>query len=139
VDAWPWVWLVAGAFVLLPFALGAAVACLLAFLDAAEVVQWGAFVGTSAVCFVGLWQLRHRIDRDGPDDGIGSRRLIGQPALVLEAVPGGPTGLGLVRIGREEWRAESLDGRAIPEGVHVKVVEVRGTRVRVWPVDEVAR
>jgi membrane protein implicated in regulation of membrane protease activity len=152
-DAWPWIWLVAavalvlgeiavaGAFVLLPFGIGAAVACLLAFADVDPVVQWGAFVGTSAACFVALWQLRHRLDRDDDaHDGIGSRRLIGQPAVVLEAVGAGPSGQGMVRVGREEWRAASVDGRAIAEGVHVKVVEVRGTRVIVWPLDgEIAR
>jgi membrane protein implicated in regulation of membrane protease activity len=34
-----------------------------------------------------------------------------------------------VRIGREEWRAESLDHESIPAGASVRVVEVRGTGV----------
>jgi len=147
-DAWPWVWLaaavvlvagelaVAGAFVLLPFGIGAAVACLLAFLGVPVAVQWVVFVGVSAGCFVALLRLRHRLDRDDTHDGVGSRRLIGQPAVVLEALSAGPSGQGMVRVGREEWRAESVDGRAIPEGAVVKVVEVRGTRVIVWPSGE---
>jgi membrane-bound ClpP family serine protease len=36
-------------------------------------------------------------------------------------------------VGREQWRAESLDGSPIPEGAFVKVVEVRGTRLIVHP------
>jgi len=151
VDAWPWIWLaaavvfvlgelaIAGAFVLLPFGIGAAVACLLAFLDADPVVQWLAFVGVSGGCFVGLWRFRHRFDQDEPHDGIGARRLIGQPGVVLRSLPGGPSGVGLVRVGREEWRAESVDGRPIAEGATVKVVEVRGTSVVVWPIEEIAR
>ena len=62
------------------------------------------------------------------------RRLIGQPAKVIEAIDGA-NDLGTVRIDREEWRAESGDGAAIPVGTPVKVVEVRGTRVVVFPAE----
>jgi len=83
---------------------------------------------------VGLaYPLRHRLDRDQPQDGIGSRRLVGQAATVLELVSGGAVDSGLVRVGREEWRAESADGQPIPAGTTVKVVDVRGTRVVVFP------
>jgi len=34
-----------------------------------------------------------------------------------------------VRVGREEWRAESTDGSPIPTGSQVRVADVRGTRV----------
>ncbi len=64
--------------------------------------------------------------------------MIGQPALVLQEIPGGPAELGLVRVGREEWRAESRDGRPLPAGTNVRVIDVQGTRVIVWPVDEIA-
>ena len=36
---------------------------------------------------------------------------------------------GLVRVHREEWRAESVDGSGIAAGAVVKVVEQRGTRL----------
>jgi membrane-bound ClpP family serine protease len=38
-------------------------------------------------------------------------------------------------IGREQWRVQSVDGRPIPAGTLVRVVEVRGTRAVVTPVD----
>jgi membrane protein implicated in regulation of membrane protease activity len=83
---------------------------------------------------VGLaYPLRRRLDREQPQDGIGSRRLVGEAGTVLELVPGTPTASGLVRVGREEWRAESADGRPIEPGTTVKVVEVKGTRVVVFP------
>jgi membrane protein implicated in regulation of membrane protease activity len=150
-EVWRWVWLVAtvafaggeiavaGSFFLLPFAIGAAVACVLAFLDVGVAWQWLAFVGVSALSLLALFPLRRRLDRGAPQDGIGARRLLGQPATVLEALPGGPAATGLVRVGREEWRAESLDGTSIPAGAVVKVVEVRGTRVVVFPQGELPK
>ncbi|HEX9258010.1 MAG TPA: NfeD family protein [Acidimicrobiales bacterium] len=143
-EMWRWVWLVAalafaggeivvaGSFFLLPFAFGAAVACVLAFLDVGLAWQWLGFVGVSIAGFAALYPLRRKLDLGEPQDGIGARRLLGQAGTVLEAVPGGPSHSGLVRVGREEWRAESVDGGPIPEGTIVKVVEVRGTRVIVF-------
>ena len=124
-----------GIFFLLPFGLGAAVACISAFLGLALGLEWLLFVGVSAAAFAALWPLRERLDRGEPVQGIGARRLIGEPAKVLDAIPGGHAETGLVRVGREEWRAETVDGRAVEAGRAVKVVEVRGTRLIVWPLD----
>ena len=82
--------------------------------------------------------LARRLDLGGPSDGIGSRRLIGQGGTVLEPIPAGEHELGLVRVHREEWRAESVDGRAVDAGGAVKVVEQRGTRLVVTPTSPAA-
>jgi membrane protein implicated in regulation of membrane protease activity len=149
-EAWRWVWMVAavafaigemavaGTFFLLPFSVGAVAACIAAFAGAGLVWQWFLFVGVSALSLAALYPLRKRFDRDEPQDGIGARRLIGQPAAVLRAISGGPDGAGLVRVGREEWRAQSLDGSPIDEGATVRIVEVRGTRVVVHLVSSPA-
>ena len=42
----------------------------------------------------------------------------------------------MVRVDREEWRAQSVDGRAIPAGATVRVVRAEGTRVVVEPLEE---
>jgi membrane protein implicated in regulation of membrane protease activity len=57
---------------------------------------------------------------------------------VLQDIGAGPDGSGLVRVGREDWRAQSLDGSAIAAGAVVRIVEVRGTRVVVHPVSSPA-
>lgn len=144
-EVWRWIWLVAaivflagevatgGSFFLFPFAIGAGIAAVVSFLGADAWVGWVIFVVASAAGVGLAYPLRRRLDRAEPQDGIGSRRLVGQAATVLELVPGTPTDSGLVRVGREEWRAESADGRPIPPGTTVKVVEVRGTRVVVFP------
>ena len=145
-DDWRWVWLVAaiaftlgemaaaGSFFLLPFGIGAAAAAVAAFAGVGVPAEWVIFVAVSGGSLAGLRVVSRRIDRPGPLEGVGARRLIGQVATVTEEVPPAPSTGGLVRIGGEEWRAESSDGDAIGAGTVVKVVEVRGTRVVVWPM-----
>jgi membrane protein implicated in regulation of membrane protease activity len=140
-EVWRWIWLVAavlfavgemgspGSFFLLPFAAGAATASLFAFADVGLTAQWIAFVGVSVIVFAALRPLAKRLDRGEPTEGIGSKRLIGEPAVVIETIPGGTHELGLVRVHREEWRAETVDGTAVPAGSTVSVLDQRGTRL----------
>ncbi len=144
-ETWRWIWLfaatglalgeltIAGTFFLAPFALGAGVAAALAFADVGLTGEWLAFVAVSIAAFAGMRPLARRLDSGEPSDGIGAKRLIGQSATVLEEIPSGSHELGLVRVHREEWRAESVDGRAVPAGANVRVVEQRGTRLVVSP------
>ena len=145
-ETWRWIWLVAtalfvvgevgtgGSLFLLPFAIGAFVAALLAFAGVGVLWEWVAFIGDQRrLRCVATNSLRKRLDFDTPQDGIGARRMLGQAGRVVRELPGGPDGAGSVMVGREEWRAESLDGSPIPEGAFVKVVEVRGTRLIVHP------
>lgn len=145
-EQWRWIWLGAavlfglgematpGAFFLAPFAIGAVVAAALAFADVPLAGEWAAFVGISLASLVALRPLARRLDRHGGSDGVGSRRLIGRHGTVLTAIT--PGELGVVRVDREEWRAESSDRSPIPEGAAVLVTEVQGTRVIVTPSKE---
>jgi membrane protein implicated in regulation of membrane protease activity len=145
-EDWRWVWIIAtavfalgelgspGSFFLLPFAIGALVATILAFLDVNVVVEWLVFLGVSLAAFAALRPVAHRINRSVDDTGVGARRLLGQPAVVLRDIPAGGD-VGMVRIDREEWRAQSTDGSPIATGVAVRVADVQGTRVIVAAVD----
>jgi membrane protein implicated in regulation of membrane protease activity len=138
-EQWRWIWLAAavvfglgematpGSFFLAPFAIGAVVAAALAFGDVSLVIEWSAFVALSIASIQALRPLAHRLDRHGITEGIGSRRLIGRPGVVLQAIPAGD--LGTVRIDREEWRAVTADGQALEVGAAVVVAEVEGTKV----------
>jgi membrane protein implicated in regulation of membrane protease activity len=68
---------------------------------------------------------------------VGSRRLLGHSAVVVREIPAGGD-VGLVRVDREEWRAQSTDGSAIASGTAVRVADVQGTRVIVAAVDELS-
>lgn len=115
--------------VLLPFGIGAIIASLTGFLGADPLVQAAVFVVASTGSFLALRPLGRRLNESDRDEGIGARRLVGAHALVLEDIPSNDS--GLVRIDREQWRAESVDGEALPAGSAVVVAEVRGTRVMV--------
>jgi membrane protein implicated in regulation of membrane protease activity len=146
-ETWRWIWVVAtvvfgvgemaspGSFFLAPFALGALVAAALAFADVSVGIQWAAFLAVSIGTLIALRPLARRLDRDAPVEGIGSRRLIGQQAVVLQDIPAGSE-LGMVRIDREEWRAASTDGRPISVGATVRVADVQGTKVVVHLIQE---
>jgi membrane protein implicated in regulation of membrane protease activity len=146
-ESWRWVWLAvaaaglggeiltAGSFFLLPFALGAAAACVAAFVGAGIGLQWAIFVGVSALMAAATRPLAKRVDRID-DQGVGARRWVGQTALVLDAIPAGHDETGLVRVGREEWRAQTAGNLAVPAGVQVTVIDVLGTRLVVEPLEQ---
>lgn len=117
-----------GSFFMAPFAVGALVAAILAFAGVSVAVEWIVFLVVSVITLAALRPLARRLDRNALDHGVGSRRLTGSRATVVGDIPGG-TDLGLVRIDREEWRAQSSDGTPIPAGTTVRVAEVQGTRV----------
>lgn len=141
-DEWRWVWIIAtavfavgematpGSFFLAPFAIGAFVAAILAFADVSVTIEWTVFLIVSIAALAALRPVARRLDRAAVDHGIGSRRLVGTRATVLKAIPGDAE-LGLVRLEREEWRAQSTDGTPIPVGATVRVADVQGTRVLV--------
>jgi membrane protein implicated in regulation of membrane protease activity len=145
-EQWRWLWLVAaavfaigematpGSFFLAPFAIGAFVASLLAFGGVSVPIEWAVFLGVSIAVLVALRPVARRLDRDAVDHGVGARRLLGRTATVLREVPAGDD-VGMVRVDREEWRAQSIDGQAIPAGATVRVADVQGTRVIVAPLD----
>ncbi|MGH8928526.1 MAG: NfeD family protein [Acidimicrobiia bacterium] len=141
-EIWRWLWtglavvmgigeIFTAGFFLLPFAIGAAAAAVLAWLGVAILAQWLVFFGVSLFALVYLRRFISRQDEmDQPS--VGANRWAGSKAVVLEAIdPLGST--GLVRIGGEEWRATS--DAPIPAGTEVRVTSVSGSRVMVVPID----
>ena len=149
-DTWRWIFLViavlftvgeiamAGTFFLLPFAAGALAAALAGFVGLSVGIEWLIFVAVSAVASLVLWPLRRALDSSNPQSEIGANRWVGRRAYVLRDIPGGAGETGLVRLDREEWRAESLLGIPIPSGSTVLVSRIDGTRLVVLPLDEPA-
>lgn len=147
-DTWRWIFLVvavaftvgeiavAGSFFLLPFAVGALAAAVAAFLGLSVALDWLVFVVVSASSSAILWPLRRRLDSRTPRHAIGANRWVGREALVLRDIPGVAGETGLVRLDREEWRAESMIGVPIPAGSTVLVSRVDGTRLVVLPLEE---
>jgi membrane protein implicated in regulation of membrane protease activity len=144
-DSWRWFWLAAavffalselavpGTFFMLSFAVGAAFACILAFADVGVGWEWAAFLAVSAIALAGLVPLGRRVNNRPGAGRVGATRLGGRHAVVLQEIPAGPHATGRVRVEREEWRAESVDGSPIAAGTTVQVIRVAGTRLIVGP------
>jgi len=141
-ELWRWVWIAAAfvfgvgevftaGFFILPFAVGAVVAAILAWLNVAVGIQWAAFLVVSFLALIGL---RRLAPADEPQPSVGANRLIGAVGKVLETVE--PIhDQGRVKVETEEWRA-TADIDRIEEGTTVRVIAVRGTRLVVEPVEE---
>ena len=122
-EDWRWVWIIAtavfaigeltspGSFFMLPFAIGALVATVLAFLGVDIVIEWLVFVGVSLAVLVALRPLAHRLNRSVDDTGIGSRRLLGHAAVVLRDIPAGGD---VASIGRSGGPSRPMDLRSPP-------------------------
>ncbi len=135
-EVWRWMWTIfaivmgvgeifTAGFFLLPFAIGAGAAAILAWMNAAILAQWLVFFG---VTVFSLAYLRRYIGRqdEGPQPRVGANRWVGSEGVVLEAIDP-MTGSGMVRILNEEWRATALQG--ISAGARIIVTDVDGARL----------
>ena len=113
-------------------ALGAAVA---AFLGNGIVLQSAVF---AAVAILGILVVRRPLltylqRRHTPEMLSGAAAMVGQTALVVDAI-GGAHERGHVRIAGEDWPALAQDGRPVPAGSSVRVVDIRRATLVVEPV-----
>ena len=141
-EIWRWLWTVfaivmgigeifTAGFFLLPFAIGATAAAVLAWTGVSLLAQWLVFFGVSLVAMVYLRRFIRRQD-DLASPAVGANRWANARGIVLEAID--PlTSAGMVRIGGEEWRATS--DQRIPAGSQVLVREVTGARLVVTPIE----
>ncbi len=149
-NLWPWVWLgvavsfaaieitvLAGSFVLLPFAISALGAALLGFYDVAIELQWLMFLGGGGVLWVVLYRYAKNFAGDNElQPGVGADRLVGLTGIVTSAIdPDDTDRRGRVTAHGEVWGATSENGRALPQGTHVRIVAVTGTKVIVQSTD----
>lgn len=142
-ELWRWVWVIfalgmgvgeifTAGFFLLPFAIGAAAAAVLAWLGVNLLAQWLVFFGVSLVALAYLRRFIARQDTlDQPR--VGANRWLDARGIVLEAIDP-VSGSGMVRVENEEWRA-TTDGEPIPAGSRIVVRNVRGARLVVEQVE----
>ncbi len=118
---------VAGFFVLF-FGVGAIPASIIAyFFPKAYVWQLVVFFAVSGILLAFGRRIALRLTFNTPSD-VGANRMIGKVGLVLKEIDV-KTASGIVRVDREEWRAESESGETIPADKWVEVVRIDGTRI----------
>jgi membrane protein implicated in regulation of membrane protease activity len=140
-----WAWMILAAlfivgeiftagFFLLPIGIGAAIAGLTALLGANTVWQLVVFVVASFILFLVSRRFAQKVTKEQPP-GVGADRFVGQECVVLEKIVN-LDDAGRVRMGKEEWRAESDNGDPIEAGTTVIVVRLSGTHLVVKPVEK---
>jgi membrane protein implicated in regulation of membrane protease activity len=140
-----WIWMIIAAvflvgeiftagFFLLPFGIGAAIAGLVALMGAGTAWQLGVFIVASFVLFLVSRRFAEKVSKEQPP-GIGADRFIGKKCVVLEEIDN-LANSGRVRMGKEEWRAESDSGDNIAPDTTVSVIRISGTQLVVRPLEE---
>lgn len=136
----PWIWAIMAlifliaeiftvGFFLMCFGIGAAAAAVLAFLGFLPVWQLVAFIGVSSLAVLLSRPLANRISGDQVNH-VGIDRVLYKEAVVTLTINPAKA-QGRVRVEREEWVAETVDGSVLPAGTKVLVVGVVGTRLQV--------
>ncbi len=140
-EIWRWIWtigavvfttgeMITAGFFVLPFAVGAVLAAVVAWVDGPGYLQWVAFFAGSAVSMVVVRFVIRGQDREDRDSlPVGVNRYIGMEAVVLETIDA-ISNTGRVRVQTEVWRA-TVEGESINEGELVTVVALQGTRLLV--------
>jgi len=137
-EQWQWIWvgaavilgigeLLTAGFFLLPFAVGASAAAVLAFMGVGFPLQLVTFVVVSVVFLAVLQRFARQEQSDGTEPA-GGGRFHGKTAVVLEPI-NRLAGTGSVRMETEQWRATTDGDDEIPVGEEVVIREVRGTRL----------
>jgi membrane protein implicated in regulation of membrane protease activity len=116
-----------GAFYLMPFAAGAALAAVVSLIGVGAPLAAIVFVLASVIMFGALRPVARRHRRLPPAIRTGAAALVGRRAMVLERIAN-DEGVGCVKIDNGEvWTARSYDeDEVIDVGERVEVVEIRG-------------
>lgn len=122
-------------FGLLWFAVGAAVAAVLAAFNLPFWLQIAVALVISIVLFALSRKFFKRITRRASQVGIGADRLQGKEGIVIERIDP-QTSQGKARVEHELWIAESVEGKPIEPGKKIEVVRVEGVRLFVKPKEE---
>lgn len=111
-------------FYLGPFAIGAAVAMVIAAFGGGLVVAGIAFLVVSALALTTLRPIARRHLRTPASLRTGTAALVGRTATVVERVS---DGAGTVKLEGEVWTARPYDeDEVIEPGTRVHVIEIRG-------------
>jgi membrane protein implicated in regulation of membrane protease activity len=140
-----WIWMAIAAFFviaeiftmgffLLWFGVGALVAGILAILGLGMGWQLGSFVIVSLILFAISRSFAEKFTKKQPP-GIGADRFIHKKGVVIEKIDN-IKNTGRVRIGKDEWRADSDTDEVIPEGKTVEVTRVDGTHLVVKIINQ---
>jgi membrane protein implicated in regulation of membrane protease activity len=113
-------------FYLAPFAIGGAVATILAAIGVGAVIPVFAFAGSGALFLVALRPIAMRHRHSLPLLRTGAAALVGQSAVVMQGINNRES-TGTIKLGGEIWTARAYDGDSVfAAGEDVQVIEIKG-------------
>lgn len=119
------------------FAVGGIGSLIATTLQCSIPVQWIVFLVVSGVSLV--------LARPMAVKMIGTKRtatnadrILGEQAMVTQTISN-PAAQGEIKIMGQRWTARSADGREIPEGTMVRVLEIVGVKAIVEPMEAAGR
>lgn len=122
-------------FALMWFGIGAAVGAVLAFFKLPFWLQILAALVVSGVLFALSRVFFKRVTRRAAQEGVAADRMIGKQGVVTERID--PlTSKGMVRVAKEDWRADSFNEKPIEAGTAVQVVRLDGVHLVVKPKED---
>jgi membrane protein implicated in regulation of membrane protease activity len=109
------------------FGAGAIAGAVLSLLGVGLTGQVMSFLVVSMVLVLSTRRISSTWTRQDAHTRTNVDAILGKSAVVTRAIPAKEK--GQVKVGGEVWSAESIDGRAIPEGVTVEVLRVDGVHL----------
>ncbi len=122
-------------FALMWFGIGAVAGALFTLLRLPIWSQILVAVAVSAVLFGFSRVFFKRVTRKASKEGVAADRMIGKTGVVIERIDP-VTAKGLVRVAKEEWRADSENDAPIEAGTVVEVVRLEGVHLVVKPKED---
>ncbi|MBP5314369.1 MAG: NfeD family protein [Muribaculaceae bacterium] len=125
--------LTSGDFFILCFAIGAAVSLVTSLLGVPLLWQIVVFALASVLCLAFLRPALLRRIHSKRERVSNADAIIGRIGRVSEDIE--ENGFGRVALDGDDWKAATSDGRALPAGTRVKIVDRESIIITVEPVD----
>lgn len=110
------------------FAIGCVAGAVANLCGASQLVQIIVVLAVSLVCLIATKPLVKKITKKEKVQPTNADRLIGQSAVILEAVDNIHE-TGSVKINGVEWNARSADDSKIESGSIVKIINIKGSKL----------
>lgn len=121
-------------FLILWLGIGAILAMIVSFFTSNIIIQTAVFVISSAILIFATKPLVNRITKNDKTISTNVYSIIGKSGLVIEDI-NLVEGKGQIKVDGEVWSAICNGNSTIQAGTEVKVLEIRGVKALVEPIN----
>lgn len=121
-------------FLVFWFGIGALLAMIVSFFTSNVIIQATVFIVSSTLLIFATKPFVKRFVKNNDTAPTNVYSIIGKRGKVTEEIDN-IQGTGIVKVAGEEWSAICNGNTTIPKGTEVEVLEVRGVKVLVEPIN----